>query len=357
MGNSTPKPFFSSFSSNIKTSMSENKRLSPDSVMATTDVMEDHNNLPSKRLKKSEASEIMNASDNAVRLLEKVFDELVDDGNNDNDNKEKETIKTSDTIQATNEIPEDTTTILTASVHSREALDDNVCNDRPKRYQRVAKKAVASLPVESSDEESPSEEEQEPSTRSKRHRKSVATFEQEARLGKDGAFFESSAEESSDDELDAESSAEESSDDELDADQDFDRNELAETKPSATRRRSNTTTPTTDCPAGPKSLSPQEKEGIVDSIKEPKDKALQYLLLNAGFQFTLLPHQFLGVRKVTGVPNDFPLHQGSKLTSPKNVTVMRALGGLNYQPNNRDNKGILVADEMVSVPQSVVVLQ
>jgi hypothetical protein len=93
-------------------------------------------------------------------------------------------------------------------------------------------------------------------------------------------------------------------------------------------------------------LSLDEKEDIVNSIDVPQDKLLQQLLLNAGFRFTLLSHQFLAVRKIAGVPTDFPMHRGSNIT-PSNVTIKLALSGLEIPENKVETKGVWIADEMV----------
>jgi hypothetical protein len=210
---------------------------------------------------------------------------------------------------------------------------DSDLDRKPKARRSVTKKTVisrASSMMDIDSDEIGDEESSDDEPSNHRRRKSFATLEQEAWLGKDGEFSES----------------EDDTEDELSADEEYHRSELAETNTSgsvSSRRLMGS------CPSSPPSLSSDQKNEIVDSIDEPKDKALQRLLLGAGFQFTLMPHQFVAVRKIAGVSEDFPSHQGSKIVSPKYATMTLALEGLDYQANNQTNKGILIADEMVRV--------
>jgi hypothetical protein len=191
----------------------------------------------------------------------------------------------------------------------------------PKARRSVAKKDVTfrapSMDVDSDDigDEELSDDEPSKDCRGK----SFASLEKAARLGKDAEFSEPS---------------EDDTDDELSTGEEYTRTPLRiKTFPSSLRLIP--------------SLSPGKMDAILETVKEAKDKALQRLLLGAGFQFTLLPHQFLAVRKIAGVPNDFPMHLGSNIRSPKIAVMCSALKGLDYQANNQTNKGILIADEMV----------
>ena len=48
------------------------------------------------------------------------------------------------------------------------------------------------------------------------------------------------------------------------------------------------------------------KAAILNRIERTHDKALQQLLWTIGQRFTLFSYQFVGVRKLTGVPEVFP---------------------------------------------------
>jgi len=110
-------------------------------------------------------------------------------------------------------------------------------------------------------------------------------------------------------------------------------------------------------PKRPKRLPRARKMEILQQITTgPADRALQLLLFNEGFQFKLLPHQFLAVRRVAGVPDDFPLHVGSKVaaaaasdeaaTATGAADMKDAIKGLDLEVNRVDTKGVLIADEM-----------
>jgi hypothetical protein len=93
-------------------------------------------------------------------------------------------------------------------------------------------------------------------------------------------------------------------------------------------------------------LAQEQQCEILASIVKPTDKALQKLLLNQDFQFTLLPHQFLAVRKVAGVPDSFPLHPASQVQNVLEAKMHEAIRGLNLEVNKCTNKGVLIADDM-----------
>ena len=78
-----------------------------------------------------------------------------------------------------------------------------------------------------------------------------------------------------------------------------------------------------------------------------KDQALQRILKrDAGFEFQLLPHQFEAVRRVAGVPEEFPLHSASRVHDPRQARLSSAVAGL-YRPENvPDTRGLCIADAM-----------
>ena len=101
-------------------------------------------------------------------------------------------------------------------------------------------------------------------------------------------------------------------------------------------------------PDSPHPLSDSSIEGILEKIPDHSDKALQKLLFDAGFQFTLLQHQFLAVRKVAGVPPSFPYHKGSAVAYPTLPTYEQCINGLDDPAHKSELKtrGVLLADEM-----------
>jgi SNF2 family DNA or RNA helicase len=81
-------------------------------------------------------------------------------------------------------------------------------------------------------------------------------------------------------------------------------------------------------------------KGLTRFSSDP-DKALQILLWKLGFGDTLHVHQTMAVRRVAGVPEDFPLHKQSKATLQSMDLTLAAMGL--PEPST---KGILLADEM-----------
>lgn len=53
-------------------------------------------------------------------------------------------------------------------------------------------------------------------------------------------------------------------------------------------------------------LSAVEEKGVLNKIESSADRALMRLLWKIGFRYTLMAHQFEGVRAVAGVPSFFP---------------------------------------------------
>lgn len=66
----------------------------------------------------------------------------------------------------------------------------------------------------------------------------------------------------------------------------------------------------------------------------------------ADFHDQLLPHQFSAVRRVAGVPPDFPFHPGSYEVDVNTATISEAIRGLDRDENQSATRGILLADEM-----------
>mmetsp|Transcript_3902 Transcript_3902/g.7991 ORF Transcript_3902/g.7991 Transcript_3902/m.7991 type:complete len:186 (-) Transcript_3902:13-570(-) len=93
----------------------------------------------------------------------------------------------------------------------------------------------------------------------------------------------------------------------------------------------------------------QEQWKTLKSISCRQDRALQRLLFQESrFQFTLMPHQFIAVRKAAGVPDDFPCHVGSRVKSVKTATMEQACHGLLHRRNTKSSKqkGLCLADAM-----------
>ncbi|KAL7563119.1 hypothetical protein ACA910_012302 [Epithemia clementina (nom. ined.)] len=81
------------------------------------------------------------------------------------------------------------------------------------------------------------------------------------------------------------------------------------------------------------------------------DRALQRILKrDTSFQFHLLPHQFEAVRRIAGVPSDFPLHSSSRVVvhndNTSSATLTQAVAGLYRKENATSTKGLCVADAM-----------
>jgi hypothetical protein len=81
-------------------------------------------------------------------------------------------------------------------------------------------------------------------------------------------------------------------------------------------------------------------KGLTRFSSDP-DKALQILLWKLGFGDTLHVHQTMAVRRVAGVPADFPLHKQSKATLQSMDLTLAAM-----DLPKPSTKGILLADEM-----------
>jgi len=84
-------------------------------------------------------------------------------------------------------------------------------------------------------------------------------------------------------------------------------------------------------------------------IPVPANRALQKLLFDTGnFRMTLLEHQFLAVRKVAGVPDNYPMHENSSIQSADTATIEESLLNWPVDPvKDRRERGVLIADEMV----------
>ena len=164
--------------------------------------------------------------------------------------------------------------------------------------------------------------------KSQKARKKYARLEQQAWLGHGDDEFSADEEDSDEDS-------------ELEAEEGFHRYELEPT-PSRRRVLLDFGVP----PPTPVALTQEQQCEILASIVKPADKALQKLLLNQDFQFTLLPHQFLAVRKVAGVPGTFPLHPGSQVVNVEEAKMHEAIRGLDLEVNKCTNKGVLIADDM-----------
>ena len=93
-------------------------------------------------------------------------------------------------------------------------------------------------------------------------------------------------------------------------------------------------------------LSKEDQRTQCKLIRNANDRALQKLLFNANFQFTLLPHQFIAVRKIAGLPPTFPLHQGSKVERWGNARMEQAVQGLDLPENTCSTKGFCLCDGM-----------
>lgn len=66
-------------------------------------------------------------------------------------------------------------------------------------------------------------------------------------------------------------------------------------------------------PVPPLPLSDRHKVTELSKIKDVNNAALQKLMYDFDDQYTLFDHQFEAVRKVPGVPESFPFHQGNAI--------------------------------------------
>ena len=93
-------------------------------------------------------------------------------------------------------------------------------------------------------------------------------------------------------------------------------------------------------------LTVEDQQTILAKITHHPNQALQKILFDTGcFRRTLLPHQFLAVRRVAGVPDNFPMHVGSLVIDAKVATLQLALAKVDLDSGKK--RGILLADEMV----------
>lgn len=87
-----------------------------------------------------------------------------------------------------------------------------------------------------------------------------------------------------------------------------------------------------------------EQEAVLRKIEKPADRALMRLLWKIGFRYTLLAHQFEGVRAVAGLPFNFPLlfkiGDESRIASTLREKIFQ------FFPIEMKTRGMLLADEM-----------
>ena len=95
-----------------------------------------------------------------------------------------------------------------------------------------------------------------------------------------------------------------------------------------------------------KPLSFDEQKERLEKIERMQDRALQKILYMTNFRFSLFPHQFEAVRRAAGVPEDFPLHKGSKVKSPLLASIRDAVVGLKLEVNQPTTRGLCIADCM-----------
>jgi SNF2-related domain len=98
-------------------------------------------------------------------------------------------------------------------------------------------------------------------------------------------------------------------------------------------------------------LTRDEKQAVLGEIANPFDQNLQIVLWEIDCNYTLLEHQFKGVRALAGVPDDFP---GPLMLKTKIEDLDQAISDWTYKvlrtakprrPNVVD-RGILMADVM-----------
>jgi SNF2 family DNA or RNA helicase len=91
-------------------------------------------------------------------------------------------------------------------------------------------------------------------------------------------------------------------------------------------------------------LSASEKKAVLNKIESAADRALMCLLWKIGFRYTLMAHQFQGVRAVAGVPSFFPL--APKTGDEFSIASSRPEKVLQSFPIVMQTRGLLLADEM-----------
>jgi SNF2 family DNA or RNA helicase len=91
-------------------------------------------------------------------------------------------------------------------------------------------------------------------------------------------------------------------------------------------------------------LSAVEKKAVLSKIESAADRALMRLLWKIGFRYTLMAHQFEGVRAVAGVPSIFPL--APETGDEFSVASARPEKVLQSFPIVLKTRGLLLADEM-----------
>ena len=95
-----------------------------------------------------------------------------------------------------------------------------------------------------------------------------------------------------------------------------------------------------------------QQNAILDKIESPVDRRLQQLLWHIGCRYTLLPHQCIGVRRITGVQNNFPPDLSPVINTNGAVVIdPDPLTPSEFDQLLRDakfdgNRGVLQADEM-----------
>jgi hypothetical protein len=91
-------------------------------------------------------------------------------------------------------------------------------------------------------------------------------------------------------------------------------------------------------------LSAVEKKAVLNGIASAADRALMLLLWKIGFRYTLMAHQFEGVRAVAGVPSFFPL--ASETGDESSIASTLPEKVLQSFPIVMPTRGLLLADEM-----------
>eukprot|EP00977_Amphora_coffeiformis_P000601 scaffold134_cov94-Amphora_coffeaeformis.AAC.7 len=95
----------------------------------------------------------------------------------------------------------------------------------------------------------------------------------------------------------------------------------------------------------PDDFSESMKQTELAKIPIPADRALQKILFDTGyFRMTLLEHQFMAVRKVAGVPENYPMHENSAIEYADAASISQSL--LNWPKVDIRARGVLIADEM-----------
>ena len=91
---------------------------------------------------------------------------------------------------------------------------------------------------------------------------------------------------------------------------------------------------------------PQAKLEKLQEIEDPVDRRLQQLLWELGCEFDLFPHQFLGVRTLAGLADEFPGESMLKFTPPMRRTDARILALKDAKPRREGDHGVILADSM-----------